>query len=173
MHQVNYWVCTAGTYRSTSITWKGLYRLTSITTSSMLWLTCLMKCVLAGWWLPWTWEFKRALHYYNEGYDSDKDYRLPPHITRPVHIYSVFSAEASFNLAVYTTTQCQLSPFTPRCPRGLPFWVGICQCLTFDETPPPTFAADWGWRKPTNSRPSVGWGPGTRQQGIPLHPWDS
>ena len=35
-------------------------------------------------------KFKRALHYH-EGYKSDNDYKLPPHITRLVHIHSVFS----------------------------------------------------------------------------------
>ena len=86
--------------------------------------------------------FERTLHYHDKEYESDNDYGLPPHITRPVHIYSVFSAEASFNLAYYTTAQSQLSPFILRCPRGLPFWKGVHQHLTFDETPLPALAAD-------------------------------
>ena len=111
-------------------------------------------------------EFERALHYHDEGDESDNDYGLPPHIRRPVCIYSVFSVEASFNLADYTTTQCQFSPFTPRhpkaffnladytttqCqfspftprhPRDLPFQEGFCQCLTFEETLLPALSAD-------------------------------
>ena len=66
-------------------------------------------------------EFERALHYHDEGYESDNDYGLLPHITRLVHVYSVFSAEASFNLADYMAAKGQRSPFTPKHPRGLPF----------------------------------------------------
>ena len=59
-----------------------------------------------------------------------------------VCIYSMFPAEAPFNWADYTTAKCQLSPFTLRCPRGLPYWEEVHQWLTFDETPPPALAAD-------------------------------
>ena len=104
-------------------------------------VSCLMKLSLHGWWPLWT-EFKKALHYHDEGYESNSDCGLPPHIIRLVCIYSIFSAEASFNLADYTPTQGQLSPFTLRCSRGLPFQEGICWYLTFDETSLLALAAD-------------------------------
>ena len=118
-------------------------------------------------------EFQRALHYHDEGYKSNSDYGLPPHITRPVCIYSMFSAEASFNLADYTKARRQLSPYflTPKCPRGPSFKEGVYHWLTFNETLPLAPTEDWGW--PPNSRirwPCVGWGPSARQQGISLHP---
>ena len=57
-------------------------------------------------------EFERALHYHDEGYESHNDYGLPPQITRSVCIYSMFSADAFFNPADYTvpSTSSHLSP---------------------------------------------------------------
>ena len=81
-------------------------------------------------------EFKGALHYHDEGYKSNNDYGLQLQITRPIHEYAVFTTEASFNLADFTTAKCPISHFTPRHPRSLPFQEGVCQCLTFDEIPP-------------------------------------
>ena len=66
-------------------------------------------------------EFERALHYRDEGYESDNDYGLLPQITRPICVYSVFTTNASFNPADFTTAQHLISTFTPRCPRSLPF----------------------------------------------------
>ena len=86
-------------------------------------------------------EFERALHYHNEGYESDKDYVLPPCITRPVCAYSVFSAEASFNPTNYTTAKSQLSPFTETSQRPAILRRGLLY-LTFDETPSPAMAVD-------------------------------
>ena len=34
-------------------------------------------------------EFEKALHYHDEGYESDKDYGLPAWVTRSVSVYSV------------------------------------------------------------------------------------
>ena len=65
--------------------------------------------------------FERALHYHDKGYESDNDSGLPPWITRSIHVYSVFTTEASFDPADFTTVLCLISPFTPRCPRSLPF----------------------------------------------------
>ena len=59
-------------------------------------------------------DFERALHYHNEGYDSDNDYGLPGPVMRPVCIYLVSTTEASFNLTNYKEAQCPTSPFTPR-----------------------------------------------------------
>ena len=46
-------------------------------------------------------EFEKAMHYHDEGYESDNDYGLPAHVIRPVHIYSVYTTEASFKVAYY------------------------------------------------------------------------
>ena len=58
-------------------------------------------------------EFKRALHYHDEGYKSDNDYGHPPQITRPINMYSIFTTESSFDHSNFTTAQCPISPFTP------------------------------------------------------------
>ena len=55
-------------------------------------------------------EFEKAMHYHNEGYESDNDYGLPLQVIRPVHIYSVFTTEASFNLTAYKKTKHTISP---------------------------------------------------------------
>ena len=64
-------------------------------------------------------EFTRALHYHDEGYDND--YGLPPQITSPICVYSIFTTEASFDPGDFNTAQHPISPFTPRCPRSLSF----------------------------------------------------
>ena len=74
-------------------------------------------------------EFERALHYHDEGYESDND-------CGPICVYAVFT-KASFDPADFRTAQCLMSPSTPRCPRNLPFWGGIFWHLTIDETLPP------------------------------------
>ena len=66
-------------------------------------------------------EFKRALNHYDEGYENDNDYGLPPQITRPICIYFIFTTEASFDLADFTTAQDPISPFIHKHPRSLPF----------------------------------------------------
>ena len=59
-------------------------------------------------------EFERALHYYDKGYESDHDYGLPTQAMMPVYVYSVLTTEASFNPADYKGAQCPISPFTLR-----------------------------------------------------------
>ena len=59
-------------------------------------------------------EFERALHYHNEGYDSDNDYDLPGPFMRPVHIYLVSMTEASLNPMDYKGVQSPTSPSEPR-----------------------------------------------------------
>ena len=54
-------------------------------------------------------EFKRILHYHHEGHDRDNDYELPGQVMRPVHVYSVLKAEASFYLTDYKGVQCPIS----------------------------------------------------------------
>ena len=54
---------------------------------------------------------------------------------RPLCIYSVFTTEAFFDPVEFTITQHPIIPFTPRCPRSLPFQQGVCWCLTFEEIP--------------------------------------
>ena len=59
-------------------------------------------------------EFKRTLHYHDEGYDSDNDYGLSAPVMRPVCIYLVSTIEASFYPADYKGGQYPISSFTPR-----------------------------------------------------------
>ena len=72
-------------------------------------------------------EFEIALYYHDGGYESDNDYDCGflPHITRLIHVYSMFSAEVSFNPADCITTKSKLSSFTSKHPRGLPFQEGV------------------------------------------------
>ena len=67
-------------------------------------------------------EFKKAMHYHNEGYDSDNNYALTYQVMRSVHIYSVCTTEAFFNMAQYKETHHTTSPFTPRWSRRLHFY---------------------------------------------------
>ena len=41
-------------------------------------------------------EFEKALHYHEEGYESNNDYGLPAQVMRPVCVYSVSTTKASF-----------------------------------------------------------------------------
>ena len=66
-------------------------------------------------------EFEKAMHYHDEGYKGDNDCGLPSQVMGPVHIYSIITIEASFDLAQYAVTKCQMCPFTLRCSRGLPY----------------------------------------------------
>ena len=43
-------------------------------------------------------EFEKAMHYHDEGYESNNDNGLPLQFMRPAHIYLVFTTEASYNL---------------------------------------------------------------------------
>ena len=58
-------------------------------------------------------EFKSALHYHNEKYESNNDYGLPPQITGPIHVYSVFTTQASFDLADLLQPGTQFHPSLP------------------------------------------------------------
>ena len=59
-------------------------------------------------------EFEKAMHYHDKGYESDNDYGVQSQVMWPVCIFSVFTTDASFNLAEYKETQCTISTFTPR-----------------------------------------------------------
>ena len=54
-------------------------------------------------------EYRKALHYHYDRYESDNDYGLPTWVMRPIYVYSVFTTEA-----FYKGAQCPISPFTPR-----------------------------------------------------------
>ena len=89
VHQVSYWVSTAGRYRSTSILEKvhktvfNYYQFNAMANIPG-------EIILARMMTSLGLEFERALHYYGKGYESDNDYGLPPHITRLVSIFSMF-----------------------------------------------------------------------------------
>ena len=99
---MSYWVHTTVWYRSTSILEK-VYKLFFNYYQFHARANMYDEIILARIMTTLDLEFERALHYHNEGYERDNDYGFLPHITRPVHIYSVSSAEASFNPADYTT----------------------------------------------------------------------
>ena len=71
---------------------------------------------------------------------SDNNYGLPAQVMRPVHIYSVFHPWGLLQPSwLQWSTTHHVLPFMSRLPRdNLPFYEGVCRCLTFDETPPPT-----------------------------------
>ena len=134
VHWMNYWVCTAGRYRSTSIlerVHKAFFNYYEF--NAMTYMPD--EIILARMMTTLDLEFKRTLHYHDEVYKSNNDYGLSPQITRPIHVYSVFTTETSFNPADFTTTQHPISPFTHRHPTSLPFREGVCQHLTSIKCP--------------------------------------
>ena len=135
VYQMNYWVPTGGRYRAISILGR-----VHATIKTIIYMPD--EIVLARMITVLDIEFKKAMHYHYEGYESDNDYGLPPQIMRPVCIYSVFTTEASFNLAEYKVRQYTISPFIPRWPRSLPFPEGVCQHITFDGIPQPIPVVD-------------------------------
>ena len=54
-------------------------------------------------------ESEKAMHYHDEGYQSDNDYGLQAQVMWPVYIYPVYTTEASFNLADYREAQHTIS----------------------------------------------------------------
>ena len=102
VHWMNYWVYTAGRSRYTSILEKvhkaffNYYQFNAMADVPDEIISARMMTTLDL-------EFKRALQYHHEGYKSDNDYGLPPWIARPVWVYSVFTTEASFDTADFTT----------------------------------------------------------------------
>ena len=117
---MNYLVHTAGRYRSTSLlekAYKAFFNYYQFHAMAYMPDEIFLAMIITVLDL----ESERVLPYHDKGYKSDNDYGLLLHITRPVHVYSMFSAEASFNPANYTAAQHQLSYLTLRCPRGLLF----------------------------------------------------
>ena len=113
VHQMNYWVHTAGRYRAISII--GRVHAAFFNCHQFNALTYMPgQIVLARMMTALDLEFEKALHYQNEGFESYKDYHLLPHVMRPVYVFSVFTTEASFNLDEYKETQHIISPFMPR-----------------------------------------------------------
>ena len=129
---MNYWVYAAGRYRSTSFLEKvhkaffNYYQLHAMAHMPD-------EIVLVRMMTTLDLDFERALHYHDKGYESNNDYGLPPHTTRPIQVYFVFTTEAPFDPANFTTAQCPIWAFTPKCPRRLPFWQGIHWWLTFNK----------------------------------------
>ena len=80
---MNYWVCAAESYRSTSMlenihkAFFNYYQFHTIANMPD-------EIILARMVITLDLEFERALHYYDEGYESDNDYELLPWITRPI-----------------------------------------------------------------------------------------
>ena len=118
--QMIYWPHAAGRYRSSYILERvhgaffNYYQFNAMTYIPDETISARMMTALES-------KFERPLQYHDEGYVSNNDYGLPPRITRHICMYSAFTTEASFDPADFTTSQCPISPFTPRCPRSLPF----------------------------------------------------
>ena len=71
-------------------------------------------------------KLERALHYYDEGYDSGNDYDPPGTFIWPACIYLVSVTEASINPVNDKGAQDPNSPSTPKQPRDeLP----LCQAV--------------------------------------------
>ena len=110
---MNYLVCISGRYKTTSV----LERIhaaffTSHQIRDMIYIPD--EIVLARMMTALDLEFEKAIHYHDEGYERDNNYGLPLQVMRPVHVYSVSTTEASYNLTEYMVTQCPISPFTPK-----------------------------------------------------------
>ena len=66
-------------------------------------MTCMPdEVILARMMITQDLEFERALHHHNEGYEGNNDYGLLTQIKRPIHIYSLFTTEASVDPADFT-----------------------------------------------------------------------
>ena len=112
---MNFWVCTAGTYRATAIL--GRVHIVFFNYHHFNEMTNMPdEIVLAKIMTALDLDFKRDLHDHDEGYDSDNDYGLLGPVKRLVCIYLVSTTEASFNPTDYKGAQFPTSPFTPRCP---------------------------------------------------------
>ena len=120
VYRMNYWVCTAGIYMAMDVL--GRVHTTFFTSHQMQEIIYMPEeIILVRMMTALDLVSEKAMYYHNEGYESNNNHEVPPQVTRPIHIYSVSTTEASFDLAEFMTTQCPISPFTPRCPRGLPF----------------------------------------------------
>ena len=139
VHWINYWVCTAEDIEQ-HLSLGEFIQNSSMTTSLMQWITYQMRLSWQEWWLPWTLQFEKSMHYHDKGYESVNDYGLPPQVMRSGHIYLVFTTEASFNLAEYNETQHTISPLISRWSRSLTFHEGVHWHLTFNEIPPNAIA---------------------------------
>ena len=120
VHRMNYCVCTAGRHRATSPL--GRMHAAFFTTHQMQEMIYMPdEVILVRMMVALDLGFEKAMYYHDEGHENDNGYGSPHQITRPIHIFSVFTTEASFDLAEFTTTQQQISPFTPKCPGSLSF----------------------------------------------------
>ena len=94
IYRMNYWVCTAGRYRATSILRRGHAAFfNNHQIEAMIYMPD--EIILARMMTSLDLEFEKAMHYYNEGYKSDNEYGFLPQAMRPVCIYSVFTTMAS------------------------------------------------------------------------------
>ena len=83
---MNYWLCTAGRYRATSILGRvHAAFFNSHQIKEMIYMPD--EIVLARIMTALDLEFEKAMHYHDEGYESDNNYGLPPQVLKPVYIY--------------------------------------------------------------------------------------
>ena len=117
---MNYWVCRAGRYRSTSILERTHEAfINCVQFDAMIYMPD--EIIIVRIMTVLDMEFEKAMHCHDERYESDNDHGLPPWVMRPNQVYSVFRNETSFDLANFAITQCPISPFAPHYPRTLPY----------------------------------------------------
>ena len=106
---MNYLVCTAGRFRTTSILGRvhaaffNCYQFSAMTYMPN-------EIVLARMMTALDLEFEKAMHYH-KGYESDNDYGLPAQVMRPVCIYSPLRAPSTWLI-----TRKHNTPSFPSCP---------------------------------------------------------
>ena len=125
---MDYWVHTAGRYIATSVL--GRVHAVFFNCHRFDAMTCMLdEIVLARMMTAIDLEFKKAMHYHDEGYESDNNYGLPSQVMRPVHIYLVYMTKASF-IQLNTRKHSTLSP--PSCsddPEACPSVKGSASTL--------------------------------------------
>ena len=94
MYCMNFWVCAVGTYRAMAILSRVHIAFFNYSHGSKM-TNMSDEIVLARIMTALDLEFERALHYHDEGYDSDNDCDIPGLFMRPVCIYLVSVNEAS------------------------------------------------------------------------------
>ena len=114
---MNFWVHTTGTYRATAIL--GRDHMAFFNYHHFNEMTNMPdEIILARIMTALDSEFERALHYHDEGFESDNDYGLPGTVMRHVCTYVISTTEASFNPADYKGAQCFISPLHTKVTQG-------------------------------------------------------
>ena len=109
IHHMKYLVCTAGRYKAMCILGRvhaaffncHQFDAMPYMPDQIIWARMMTALDL---------EFEKALHYHDEGYESDNNYGLPAEVMRPVCIFQFPPLRASFNTADYKEALHTISP---------------------------------------------------------------